>query len=98
MLDRLKDRLVKIKGAPLDVARAAAPKIQAKLRADATTRRGNVPSFGKMGEIPITAEVRPEAITVTAPDWVMKKARVKNQIEAWIGIVQFEAARILRGE
>lgn len=70
------------------IAEAAAPKIQAKLRADSTTGRGNVPSFGKFGDVPTTAEARGETIVVTAADWVMDKAIELDQPEAWIGIVR----------
>mgnify|MGYP007024621251 CR=1 FL=1 len=37
------------------IAAASAPQIAAQLRADATTGRGNVPSYGKFGDAPITA-------------------------------------------
>ncbi len=77
--------------------RQAAPKIQAKLRSDATTARGNVPSFGKFGDIPITATVRAGQVVVTAADWVMERAKEEGQPKAWAGILREEARKALRG-
>lgn len=70
------------------IADKSAPEIAAKLRADATTGRGNVPSFGKFGDVPITATAADETITVTAADWVMEKAIELDQPAEWIGIVR----------
>ena len=70
------------------IAEKSAPEIEAKLRADATTGRGNVPSYGKFGDVPITARASGETITVTAAGWVMKKAIDLDQPEEWLGIVR----------
>lgn len=97
MFDATRDRLIALKSAPEQVARAAAPRVQAKFRQDATTKRGNVPSYGKMGNVPIVAKARPEAIVVTAPDWCVDKAAELGQIDEWIDIVSQESARIFGG-
>lgn len=95
--DHLRERIAKVRQAPAEISRAAAPRILAKFREDATTARGNVPSYGPNGDIPISVEARPEAIVVTGPDWCIEKAKEKNQLEAWTGIIHQEANRILRG-
>lgn len=95
--DRLRERIAQVRAAPDEIARAAGPRILAKFREDATTARGNVPSYGPKGNIPIAVEARPEAIVVTGPDWCIQKAQEKNQVESWTGIIHQEAARILRG-
>lgn len=94
-INRIRDRLLQLRTAPERVARAAAPRIEAKFRADATTKRGNVPSFGAMGNVPIRAEVRPEAILVHGPDWCIDKAVSLGQVDQWVAIVHEEAARIM---
>lgn len=97
MFDHLRKRIAEIKSAPALVAAASAPRIQAKFRADATTRRGNVPSFGKLGDVPITATARPEAVTITGPDWCVEKAVERGQVDEWVEIVREESRRILGG-
>ncbi len=97
MFDSTRKRLIQLKTAPAEVARAAAPRIEAQFRSDATTKRGNVPSYGDRGNVPITAEARPEAILVTGPDWCVQKAAKEGQIDGWSDIVREEAARILSG-
>ncbi len=93
---KLSERIVQIEGAPATIAAAAAPRIQAKLRADATTKRGNVPGFGEMGG-PITATSGSDSITVTAPDWVHEKASELKQPDGWVAIVADEARRVVGG-
>jgi hypothetical protein len=90
MFDALRRRLSAIESATAKGARRAAPRIAAKLRADATTRRGNVPSFGKGGDIPITAVATDDAITITAADWVIAKAVEKGQPADWLDIAREE--------
>ena len=70
----------------------AAPRIQAKLREDATTKRGNVPGYGEMGG-PITVTAQSTGITVRAPDWVMNKAYDLAQPEEWNAILGEEIRR-----
>jgi hypothetical protein len=95
MLDGLKRRLVEIREAPRRVAAAAAPRVEAQYRRDATTRRGNIPSFEPGGpNIPITATPSADAITVRAVDWSMRIAIFKRQPDGWIGIVAEEARRL----
>jgi hypothetical protein len=97
MFAKTKLRLEAMKRVPAEALRQAAPRIQAKLRSDATTARGNVPSFGKFGDIPITATVRAGQVVVTAADWVMEKAKDEGQPKAWAGIVREEARKVVRG-
>jgi hypothetical protein len=97
MFEKTKHRLQGMKRAPAEALRQAAPRIQAKLRSDATTARGNVPAFGKFGNIPITAQVRAGQVVVTAADWVMEKAKGEGQPKAWAGIVRGEAKKAMRG-
>lgn len=79
----------------------AAPRIEARLRADATTKRGNVPSFGRMGDVPIVASADGDAVEVSAPSWVHDRARAKGQSDAWAEIlaasVHDEVTRALGG-
>ncbi len=95
MFDGLKKRLERLRAAPAAVLRAAAPLVEEKLRADATTRRGNVPSFGRMGNVPIRVEVRSGALAITGPDWVIEKAKEKDQPAEWRDIVRAEGHRVL---
>lgn len=90
-IDAIRKRLAEAKQSPAQGLRNAAVRIQRKLQADATTHRGNVPSG-------IVAEARPEAVTVTAPSYVIKKARELGQIQEWKDIVRDECRRaFLRG-
>ncbi len=83
-------------------AERAAPRIEEKLRADATTRRGNVPQFGPgpkghpMTYVPISATADGATVNVRAADWVMRKAAEKGQPEEWAAIVREEARRSLK--
>ena len=97
MFEKAKRRIDALKKAPVDAPRAAAPRIQAKLRSDATTARGNVPSFGKFGDIPISARVRAGGVVVTAADWVLDKAKDEGQPKEWAGIVRDEVRKAARG-
>jgi len=91
-IELLRERIATIKAAPERVAMLAAPQIQAKLRGDATTKRGNVPSFGKFGDTAISAVPIGPTIEVTAADWVMRTAQEKGQVDEWLGIVQTVAS------
>lgn len=77
----------------------AAPRIEAQLRADATTKRGNVPSFGKMGDVPIVARAGDDSVSLSAPSWVHEQARKRGQPATWAEILatatREELARIL---
>lgn len=95
-IELIRQRLLEIKGAPFAAARGAAPRIEQKLRKDATTRRGNVPSFGRMGDVPISVEVRNDAVIVKGPDWVLAKAQEKGQVDEWAAIVQDEGLKAVR--
>lgn len=97
MFAKTKHRIEALKRVPAEALRQAAPRIQARLRSDATTTRGNVPSFGKFGDIPIIATVRAGGVTVTAADWVMEKAKDEGQPKVWAGIVRDEARKAVRG-
>lgn len=81
---------------PAAALRQAAPRIQAKFREDATTTRGNVPSFGKFGNVPITANVRAGQVVVTAAEWVMEKAVDEDQPKVWAGILREEVRKAVR--
>ena len=97
MFEKTRHRLAEMKRAPAEALRQAAPRIQARLREDATTKRGHVPSYGKFGDIPITAAVRARQVVVTAVDWVMEKAKDEGQPKAWAAVVREEAKKALRG-
>ncbi len=98
MFEALKARLARLRTVPETTLEAAAPRVLARLRADATTRRGNVPSYGKMGDVPITVDVRASALDVNGPDWVMEKAKKLDQPAEWAEIVRQEGTRLLRGD
>ena len=96
-IDILRERIVQIQASPVLTATAAAPLIEAKLKGDATTKRGNVPSFGKKGEARITATARGASVIVSGPDWVMQKAQDRGQVDEWIDIVGDCAATEMGG-
>jgi hypothetical protein len=88
VFERTRARLAKLRQLPAETAQSAAPRITDKLRKDATTRRGNVPSYGKFGDVPIVCAVRAGNLVVNGPDWVMKKAAEKGQPAEWAEIVR----------
>jgi hypothetical protein len=94
-MKELRERLAAISNAPATVARLAAPRVQATARDDMTTRRGNVPSYGKFGDVPIRALARPQAIIVRGPDWAIEKADAAGKIEGWAEIVADVAAAVM---
>ncbi len=85
------------------IAAKAAPRIEAKLRQDATTKRGNVPQTAPgpkgspSGTIPIVARAVGPAVEVSAPDWVLQKAIERGQVQGWIDIAG-EATREVLGK
>lgn len=94
MLEKSRARLATLRRLPAETAQAAAPRIAEKLRQDATTKRGNVPSFGRMGNVPITAEVRAGGLSVRAPAWVLKKAFELGQVDEWTELVRATAREL----
>lgn len=98
-LDRARARLDAILRAPATAAERAAPRIEAKLQADATTRRGNLPQFGPGaqghpgGYVPISARAVPGGVDVHAAGWVLDKAREKGQPVEWAEIMREELRR-----
>ena len=102
LFDRFVARLTKLAEAPKTIAEASAERIEAKLRADATTRRGNVPQFGPGakghpgGYVPISVTAKGGTIDVKAADWVLAKAREKGQPEEWAAIVREETRKAMK--
>lgn len=96
MFERIRQRIVQIQASPERVAQASAPRIQNKLRSDSTTRRGNVPSYAKFGDIPSVAVPVGNAIEVTCADWVMRKVDQLGQVRSWVDIVREEAILAMR--
>lgn len=81
MFDATRARLEALRAVPQRALAAAAPRIQAKLRADA--KRGNLDG-------PILATATPSGIQITAPEWVQEKARELGQPAEWGAIVAQE--------
>lgn len=96
-INLLRERIVEIRGAASRVAERSAPLIQAQLRADAKTKRGNIPSYGEKGNVPIVANATDSSVVITAPDWVLKIAQERGQIDKWREIVQEVASAELAG-
>lgn len=86
MFEATRARLEALRTAPARALQAAAPRIQAKLRADA--KRGNLDG-------PIVAVATPAGVEVTAPAWVQDKARELGQPAEWGAIVADETRRAL---
>ncbi len=97
MLAALRSRLESLRAAPQRIAVASAARIQAKLREDSTTGRGNVPSYGKFGAVPSVAVGDASEIRVTGAGWVIDKAKELGQVEEWAGIVGDTARDLFRG-
>lgn len=91
----VRQHVQQVRAIPSIVAQRSAPRIEQKLIADATTRRGNVPSYGRRGDVPIAVEVRADEIHVHGPDWVLRKAQSKAQVDGWKDIVADEAAKLI---
>lgn len=96
MFERIRHRIVEIQAAPARVAQASAPRIQARLRDDSTTARGNVPSYAKFGDIPSVAVATGTNVEVTCADWVMRQVDKRGQVQSWVDIVREEAAAEFR--
>jgi hypothetical protein len=90
MFESFRKRIRLAQSGPKSAMARAADLVVAKFRADATTRRGNVPSFGRMGDVPIRASVRPQAINVSGPNWCIEKARERGQTKDWRNIIAEE--------
>jgi hypothetical protein len=94
MFDRIRARIKEILAKPKTAAERAAPRIEAKLKRDATTRRGNIPSFSPGGpDVPIAVTASGDEIKVGAVDWVLEKANEKGQPAEWAEIVREEVRR-----
>lgn len=78
--ETLKIRIRSLEAAPARVAARAAPRIEAKLKSDATLKGGSAPPG-------ISASARSDSITVSAPDWVLRIAVERDQPASWAGIV-----------
>lgn len=102
LFDRFFARIAQIAEAPKTIAERSAERIEAKLTADATTRRGNVPQFGPGakghpgGYVPISASAHGDVIDVRAAEWVLAKAREKGQPEEWAAIVRDETRKAMK--
>ena len=70
--DFLRERIAQVQAAPIFIKRTAAAKIQDRLRKDSTTRRGNIPCYGRFGNIPTRTDVATDAIIVHGADWVLQ--------------------------
>jgi hypothetical protein len=95
VLHRLRARVAQIESAPERALPLAAARIQEKFRADATTKRGNVPGFGDMGG-PITVTAQSTGLRIAAPEWVMDKAYELGQPDDWKDILREELGRAAR--
>lgn len=96
MFTRLRARLADIQAAPSRALPIAAARIQAKIRSDSTTKRGNVPAFGDMGS-PTTVTAQATGITIRAADWVMSKAYDLAQPEDWRAILRDALRAAVKG-
>lgn len=94
MFERIRARLRALVEAPKTITQRAAPRIERQLISDATTRRGNVPSYMPRGpDVPISVTAQGDEIKVNAVDWVLRKAEEKGQHETWANIVRDEARK-----
>lgn len=91
---RLDVLLQLVEQVPVRALPRAAARVQARLRQDATTRRGNVPGFGELGG-PITAAPTAEGVSVKAPGWVHDIAEREEQPADWAEDVADEVRRAL---
>ena len=58
MFNAIRARIAAIRTAGVRALPRAAARIEAKLRTDATTKRGNVPSYGPAGDVAIEADLQ----------------------------------------
>lgn len=89
MFAALRDRMRQIEEAPRAALVRAAARIEAKLLADAQGKRSAPPPG-------ISVRATPSGIVVTAPAWVMKKARELGQPAEWAAIEAEELRAELR--
>lgn len=89
MFDALRKRLKDIESAADRAKPRAARRIAAKLRSDAKSRIGKVP--------PIEVQVTGAGIAVSAPDFVIEKAKEKGQPAEWADILAEEIRDAAKG-
>lgn len=93
MFEQTRSRLRQLARVGAIACPRAAARIQAKLRADSRTKRGNLPSFGRLGDVASVATASADGVTVTAAGWVHAVARKRGQVEEWRLILIEELAR-----
>lgn len=91
---RINGILRRIEEVPARALPRAATRVQAHLREDATTRRGNVPGFGELGG-PITAAPTDDGVSVKAPGWVHDIAAREGQPASWSEDLADEVSKAL---
>lgn len=96
-IELCRDRLAQVRAHPEVTARFAAARIQENLIHHATTRRGNIPSYGAMGDVPIAVTVEGSSVHVSGPDWVLKLAQEKGQVAEWERIIIETSEQISSG-
>lgn len=95
---KLRQRIADLRRAPERTLERSSVRILAKFRADARSKRGNVPSYGKFGDVPISVKAQGNnALLVSAAPWVMKMAEKKGQPAEWAEIVREEAREAMGG-
>lgn len=94
MRARFEVMLQRVEQVPVRALPRAAARVQARLRADATTRRGNVPGFAELGG-PIVATPTADGVSVKAPGWVHDIAEREGQPASWVEDVAIEVRAAL---
>jgi hypothetical protein len=96
-LDRMQHRIREIRAVAPRALGSASAQIEETLRSDSKSKRGNVPSYGKFGNVPISAAANDTEIRVTAAAWVIARARDLGQPAKWAGIIRAKIAAALAG-
>ncbi len=86
MFDAIKKRIAEIESAGAQAIPRAAVRVGEQFRSDARTRRGNVPTS-------IDVHATNEGISVSADDWVMKRADPKAYADILAEKVRAEVKR-----
>jgi hypothetical protein len=90
MFESMRARIARTVTAGDRALRPAAGTIQRMAREDSRTRRGNIPCYGRAGNIPTTCEAGGGRLVIRGAGWVLKKLESLHKTEKW--------ARVLAGE
>ncbi len=102
MFNALRARIIEVKGLASRVAAKSTAPLRAVVVENARTRRGNVPLYKGApkwsADLPITVVASPDAITIRAVDWSMRRMIAKGSPAEWMAVVADVARSVREGK